>query len=169
MKMIKQLVAVAILASVLPAQAAVEQYSFSGIMNSGHYNGESFTGSFSFDNASLISSGTENINVSNLAFNFLNTSFSQVQFDGDAPSATFEDGVFSGLSWNYNSTNPDVQFSFVSGFTDASDAYVAFDTGLGTSGSGDVIYAPVPEADTYAMLLAGLGILGFVSRRRQAN
>ncbi len=29
--------------------------------------------------------------------------------------------------------------------------------------------APVPEADTYAMLLAGLGLLGFTARRRQAS
>lgn len=27
--------------------------------------------------------------------------------------------------------------------------------------------APVPEADTYAMLLAGLGLMGFVARRRR--
>jgi len=28
---------------------------------------------------------------------------------------------------------------------------------------------PVPEPETYAMLLAGLGLLGFVSRRRKRN
>jgi hypothetical protein len=30
----------------------------------------------------------------------------------------------------------------------------------------DVITTPVPEADTYAMLLAGLGLVGFAARRR---
>ena len=29
--------------------------------------------------------------------------------------------------------------------------------------------APIPEPETYAMLLAGLGFLGFVARRRQQN
>ncbi len=29
--------------------------------------------------------------------------------------------------------------------------------------------SPVPEADTYAMLLAGLGIVGFAARRRKAK
>jgi len=34
----------------------------------------------------------------------------------------------------------------------------------------DFIYAaPVPEPETYAMLLAGLGLIGAVSRRRKAS
>lgn len=32
--------------------------------------------------------------------------------------------------------------------------------------AGSLIYAPIPEADTYAMLLAGLGLMGFIARRR---
>jgi hypothetical protein len=31
----------------------------------------------------------------------------------------------------------------------------------------DVIYAPVPEPETYALLLAGLGAVGFMARRRE--
>ena len=31
-----------------------------------------------------------------------------------------------------------------------------------------VITAPVPEPETYAMLLAGLGLVGVMSRRRKA-
>jgi hypothetical protein len=29
--------------------------------------------------------------------------------------------------------------------------------------------APVPEPETYAMLLAGLGLMGFVARRRKQS
>jgi hypothetical protein len=29
--------------------------------------------------------------------------------------------------------------------------------------------APVPEPETYAMLLAGLGALGFIGKRRRAS
>jgi hypothetical protein len=29
--------------------------------------------------------------------------------------------------------------------------------------------APVPEPETYAMLLAGLGLLGFTARRRKSS
>ena len=33
----------------------------------------------------------------------------------------------------------------------------------------EVIYAPVPEPETYAMLLAGLGLMGGIARRRKAH
>ena len=45
--------------------------------------------------------------------------------------------------------------------------------GLGESGGGDAWYvpttSPVPEPQTYAMLLAGLGMLGFAARRRKSK
>jgi hypothetical protein len=34
---------------------------------------------------------------------------------------------------------------------------------------GGTVVSPVPEPETYAMLLAGLGVMGFVVRRRQRN
>lgn len=45
-------------------------------------------------------------------------------------------------------------------------AFVALNN-INEIGSPGTIAAAVPEPDTYAMLLAGLGIMGFVSRRRQ--
>jgi len=46
----------------------------------------------------------------------------------------------------------------------------------GWNGSGEVIHfegiatlAPVPEADTYAMMLAGLGLVGFMAHRRRKS
>lgn len=35
--------------------------------------------------------------------------------------------------------------------------------------SAGIVVSPVPEAHTYAMLLAGLGLVGFMARRRSAN
>ena len=43
--------------------------------------------------------------------------------------------------------------------------------GYGTSGdySSDTPISPIPEPETYAMLLAGLGLMGFVARRRKSR
>lgn len=38
---------------------------------------------------------------------------------------------------------------------------------LSSNGELNYVAAPVPEADTYALLLAGLGIVGFMARRRK--
>ena len=53
----------------------------------------------------------------------------------------------------------------------AGTAYRFLVTGdvAGTSGGGYggvLLAAPIPEADTYAMMLAGLGLVGFMARRR---
>lgn len=42
-------------------------------------------------------------------------------------------------------------------------------SGTGAEGSYTVTLAPVPEPETYAMLLAGLGLMGAVARRRQSK
>jgi hypothetical protein len=34
--------------------------------------------------------------------------------------------------------------------------------------TNQLVLAPIPEPGTYAMLLAGLGVLGFMARRRQS-
>lgn len=54
----------------------------------------------------------------------------------------------------------------LSGFwpTNGSISHVAIFNNLATGGGGSV--AAVPEADTWAMLLAGLGLVGFAARRR---
>jgi hypothetical protein len=40
-------------------------------------------------------------------------------------------------------------------------------TGSGANFNGQLVLTPVPEPETYAMMLAGLGALGFLARRRQ--
>lgn len=43
------------------------------------------------------------------------------------------------------------------------NSFVASTTGAGT----EIFLAPIPEPETYALMLAGLGALGFVARRRR--
>lgn len=42
-------------------------------------------------------------------------------------------------------------------------------SGTGDVGNYTVTLAPVPEPESYALLLAGLGVMGFIARRRQAK
>jgi hypothetical protein len=172
---LKHLVIAALFSSALPAQAAVHRYTFTGEIDSGHYINEVFSGSFSFDNSALTSTGTEYIDVSALSLNLLNTSFSQANFVGDFPAVAFNDGEFSGLAWSFDSINPNIGYSFIPGSIDANDAYFAYEVFgfngpiAGLSGTGIINYsvAAIPEPESYAMFLAGLGLLGFMSRRNK--
>jgi hypothetical protein len=61
------------------------------------------------------------------------------------------------------------------GYNTTADDSISLAYNIGTIGSGSsasfgytyTFATPVPEPETYAMLLAGLGLMGFVARRRQ--
>lgn len=61
-------------------------------------------------------------------------------------------------------SNQIVKFEDGSGFPGT-----VFTAGHPLHGPIDLVMTPVPEASTYAMLLAGLGLLGFMARRRKQN
>lgn len=168
----KSLVIAALFSTVLPAQAAVQTYSFSGTFDSGFYNGQIYSGNFSFDDAGISNVGLSFTSLLSFNMNILNTNFTLANAttdfqNGVFPDVSFQDGSLLGLSLNIDSTTPGIGFTFIAGSADTSDAYVAYDTPLGFSGAGNVVYTQVPEADTYAMLLAGLGVMGTVARRRK--
>jgi len=156
----------AVLLGAMPAaQAAVQTYSFNGAIDSGHYLGETFSGQFSFDDAGLSLSGTEYVNLASLSLNFLSTNWTLANAVPLSNSdVTFENGNFLGLSFSAESAN--VSFSVIPGFSAVSESFIAYDTPLGNSGAGSVIYAAVPEPESYALLLAGLGLMGVLARRR---
>ncbi len=54
-----------------------------------------------------------------------------------------------------------------SGWTDAND-WVGATAALHYYGISDALAIPVPEPEAYLMMLAGLGLVGFVARRRRA-
>lgn len=169
--LIKKATMVALMAAVMPAQAAIQSWNMSGAVDSGYYNGTSYSGQFSFDDAGLLSSGTELINLSSLQFNFGSTSF-----DLNTPAladalAVFQDGVFTGIEWSVDATNPAIGFSLIVGWSDTSDAYFAYDTSLGFSGAGNLTYtlSAVPEPTQSGLMLMGLGLMGYIAARRQAK
>jgi hypothetical protein len=165
----KHFVIAALFSAVLPAQAAVQNYTFTGALDSGFYNGETYSGSFSFDDASVDNFDLDIVNLISFDMSFLNTNYT-LSNTIVPPDVSFLDGSFLGLSLSIDSVTPNAGFTFVAGSVDTSDAFLAVDTNLGLSGAGNVAYsltAPVPEAETYAMLLAGLGVMGAVARRRK--
>lgn len=162
------LLASLVLLGTVPAQAALNTYNFSGSLDSGALTGEIFTGQFSFDDAALVGMDSEYLNVNTLNLNFHSHAYTQA----DAAAATevaFMDGIFLGLSFAVESADP--KFALSPGFLDATNAYFAYQPSVGTSGYGSIVYAlapvPVPVPATFAMLLAGLGSLGFIARKRR--
>jgi hypothetical protein len=98
-------------------------------------------------------------------------------FDGNAGDTWFNQRTVDLSAIAGVNNNASFAFRVVSAFAPNTSAYAASNTGsnYATSGtwrfdmvtvSGNTI-APVPEPETFAMLLAGLGILGFSARRQQ--
>ncbi len=120
----------------------------------GSLSADSFSGSFSFDDDSLLGSGDEFLSVNDLSFDFLGTTYTESDDNFDA-EATFLDGEFLGLSYS-----TDVEFAFIPGFFSLSDSYFTYDLGSGDIGTGDIAYTistsnpnPVPEPATIIGLL----------------
>ena len=167
--LIKKAALVALMATVMPAQAAIQSWQVSGAVDSGHYNGTTYQGQFSFDDAGLLSSGTELLNLSSLQFNFGSSLFNLGTPALADATAVFQDGVFTGIEWSVDATNPAIGFSLVAGFSNASEAFFAYDTSLGLSGAGNLNYtlSAVPEPTQSGMILIGLGLMGYIAARRQ--
>jgi hypothetical protein len=145
----------ALLAASIPAQAAILTWNVSGTVDSGSLLGQTYSGLFSFDDAALTSVGSEYLAVSSLSMMFNNVAFTLT--NELAPTeAVFETGSFTGM--NFSAAN----FSFIPGSVDTSDAFLALN-----DGAANVIYAPVPEPETWTMVLMGLGLVGFMTRRRK--
>ena len=89
-------------------------------------------------------------NILGLAVSLVDSSLTQVGFDNTPANFTF-----SGLSAGSYALN-------VIGFASGSSGGVY-------GGSFVVQTAPVPEPETYALMLAGLGIVGFMASRRKQS
>lgn len=162
----------ALLLAALPsAQAAT--YSFSGMMDSGSLIDQSFFGNFSFDDLGLTGSGFELRDVTSVSLSFAGTNFTLANADAPA-DVSFMDGNLLGLFFTATkSYAPPGVYLGITFVTDAEKPYLAYErlnsdwTAVdAASGSGTVIYAAVPEPESYAMFLAGLGLIGLAARRR---
>jgi hypothetical protein len=131
----------------------------------GDWGGVNFLRAFSLGVGGAVTGAT--ITPGNLTFSGLELTASGC--DGGASgkacfSTTSPISLAPSMSWNidfvgtgpYNFNNPDLKVNFLVNATD--------DKKTGTNYS-----LPIPEPETYAMLLAGLGLMGVVARRRQRS
>ncbi|MEP6605982.1 MAG: PEP-CTERM sorting domain-containing protein [Nitrosospira sp.] len=100
------------------------------------------------------------------------TSFNSSTLDGfklDSPSAN-QPSPFN------SSGSRDLNFTGMLAVGDSANAgfhLSAFDPGVGNTYTFTITQtptvSPIPEPETYAMLLAGLGVMGFIARRRSTK
>lgn len=98
-------------------------------------------------------------------------------FDGNAGDTWFNNRTVDLSAITGANNNASFAFRVVSAFAPSTSSYAASNptSSYATTGTwrfdmvtvkGNVL-APIPEPETYAMLLSGLGLLGFASRRKQ--
>ncbi|WKB50659.1 FxDxF family PEP-CTERM protein [Eleftheria terrae] len=93
--------------------------------------------------------------------------FSVIGADG---SVLFQAGENGPIHFTFGDSLPvPGSFSIVLKGAAIGDGSSPWNPGLKGSYSLSVIANPVPEPETYALMLAGLGVVGYMSRRRRAN
>ena len=147
-------------------RAATMSYDFQVDIDSGTLSGDSFSGSFSFDNVGLTNIGEEFLPLDSIEFNFEGTDYTDVSVP--LSEAVFFDGEFLGLGYS-----PDDSFAFVPGFFAIDEAYFTYDIVDIGAGAGDVTYTvpdstTTPESSSIFGLIS-LGILGLSVIRKQLS
>jgi hypothetical protein len=143
------------------AQAAIVSYNLAGTIQNGLLTGQTFSGTFSYDNSLLTGLGFEFLDVSQVNLNFLGSTFTAVNADSN-PTVEFLDGILLGLNFSTSSFTPEFSLIPASGSTEATFSYI----GINDSGSGPVQYVLIPEPSTVLGIIA-LGIGGFLVGRKR--
>jgi hypothetical protein len=81
--------------------------------------------------------------------------------------------LYTNVYWSGLEYAPDTSFAWIlnigARFGDQRDYEKATSLRAMAVRPGDVLVSPVPEPETYALMLAGLGLVGFMARRRKAK
>jgi len=136
-----------------PAQAA--NLNFMVTPDSGPLAGETYSGSFSYNDADVTGSGEEFIAVTDLDFNFLGVDYTET--DGTAPEVLFDNGNFMGLLFSTDTFSFIVDVDYFE--PSESEAYFAYEIAA-VSGAADITYkdpttVPEPSALLGLSLLSG--------------
>lgn len=145
------------------ASAASVTKSWSVEVMSGMFAGEVGSGTFTYDDSLISNSGEEYINALDgltLTLNFLGQNFTELNdFEYNLfPSLVFSNGSIVSLDYFVNSGINN---------NNALDFGTSVLTLNGSVYTGEINVTAVPEPEAYAMMLAGLGLIAFVARRRK--
>jgi len=94
--------------------------------------------------------------------------FNLLTVGSTAPGATSQN--FTAMSLGFPVTNGDQSFSQYVQFTGLNGSKITsltFSSSIDAFESANYSVTPIPEPETYALMLAGLGVVGFIARRRQ--
>lgn len=151
------------------AQAATINYNFEVSIDSGSLVGETFLGSFSFDDATLTGSGSESLPISTLEVSFQGTTYTEANASGK-DRIRFLDNDFLGLSFS-----PNPSFAFIPGFFNVNEAFFAYDIAQGEiarAGAGDIGYflQPIPEPRSVIgiLTLSGWGVIYLLKHQKKS-
>jgi len=153
-----------------PAAAGAISYTFSGQLDDGPLVGTTFAGSFDFDDSGVLPGFKGDLPLTGFSLLLAGESYTLASADAP-PVAVYSDGAFVGLSYVDNdAADPTIRphIAFIPGFLSLAEAFVGYEigSGAGQAGFGSYSVAVVPEPASVALLLAGLGVVGWRLRRR---
>jgi len=123
-----------------------------------------YSGSYSYDDASLTGSDEEAVEVLSFSFDFEGMNYNNSnKADGTLIEAIFFDGEFLGINAEFEN------FDLLPGFFDTTDALFAYEIPDVGAGTGDIFYSSTP-IPTPALLpgLVGMGVAALRKKRQEA-
>jgi hypothetical protein len=158
-----------------PALSQAASFTFSGLVDDGPLVGQAFGGSFTFDSSSVTPTFAGSLPLSAFSMLLAGQTYTLASADA-APVAVYFDGTFLGLSYvDADAPNPLLRpvVALVPGVVTLAEAYLGYDQsndpGAGLAGYGSFSVTLVPEPAALLLMLAGLGVVGVMTRQRRAR